>query len=218
MYLIALKTLLVTALREAFDQDYPQNDFRGLNIGIEFPVEKQSYPGIWVDYSDTAPLRQAGVSHTERTPLESDPDIFKIGTRFKFEGTASFTLVALSSLERDRLYDEVIRTFAFGLEDTATSHFRVILESNDLIAVNAKFDEIEVGGNASAPGTPWGSDEIIYERTVSLDLIGEFIADPVSQTLVPLSQIIITPVVDTDIEGFNDPTVLPVGDGRGEWI
>jgi hypothetical protein len=213
MYLVSLKSLLVFAMREVFDEEFPQADFRGINVGIEYPVEKQGYPGIWVDYSDTAPLRQAGVSHKE----VDDDGLPTWATRFKFEGTVSFTLVALSSLERDRLYDEIIRVFAFGAEDGATSQFRAIIEDNDLIAVNAKFDEIEVGGNAAAPGTPWGTDEIIYEKTISLDLIGEFLADPVAGNMVPLSGFLVTALMDTEIGSDIEP-VVPAGDGKGAWI
>lgn len=219
MYLVPLKTLLVHAMRETFDGEFPQPDFRSnVNIGIEYPVEKQGYPGIWVDFAEDAPLRQVGVAHIERTDVTGSPGAYRTGTRFRFEGTASFTVVTLSSLERDRLYDELIRTFAFGKEDVATSQFRETIENNDLLAVNAKFDEIQVGGNAAAPGTPWGTDEIIYERTVNLDLIGEFVADPVAAVLVPLSAIIVTPIIDTTIEGSNDPTLPGPDDGKGEWI
>lgn len=212
MYLVNLKSLLVYVLKQTFDAEFPQEDFRSLNVGIEYPVQPQGYPGIWVDYSDTAPLRQAGVAHRE-----TDEDgVLLPATRFKFEGTASFTVVALTSRERDRLYDEVIRTLAFGAEDDGTSQFRTILEDNDLLAVNAKFDEIEVGGNAAAPGTPWGTDEIIYERTISLDLLGEFVADPVTNDLVLLSAITVTPIVDTDV---GEPLAVVAGpsDGKGVW-
>lgn len=128
-----------------------------------------------------------------------------------------FTIVALSSRERDRLFDEVIRTLGFGLEDPATSEFRQTLENNDLLAVNARFDEIAVGGHAAAPGTPWGTDEIIYECSVSIDLVGDFIADPVARELVPLASIIVTPTQDLTPVGTT-PVVTPPNDGKGSWL
>ncbi len=156
------------------------------------------------------------MAHIEKI-LDDDGDL-RVGTRFKFEGTASFTIVALTSLERDRFYDEVIRVLAFGNENPYTNQFRQVLEDNDLIAVNAKFDEISVGGNASAPGTPWGTDEIIYETTVSLDLVGEFVADPVAQALVLLSAIIVTPVVDLTTPTGPVEELFPADDGKGAWM
>ncbi len=215
MYRVPLKSLLVYALKQVFDSEFPQQDFRKANIGIEYPVDKQEYPGIWVDFSETAPLRQAGVAHVEQV---INGNSVRTGTRFRFEGTASFTIVAMTSLERDRFYDEVIRVFAFGDEDSATSQFRQVLEDNDLIAVNARFDEIEVGGNASAPGTPWGTDEIIYETTVSLDLVGEFVADPVARTLIALSQIIVTPFADLTTPTGPVEGLTPADDGKGAWM
>ncbi len=215
MYRVPLKSILVYALKQVFDAEFPEADFRDANVGIEYPVDKQGYPGIWVDFSETAPLRQAGVAHLEQTV--TDGTSVRTGTRFKFEGTATFTIVALTSLERDRFYDEIIRVFAFGNEDPATNQFRQVLENNDFIAVNAKVDEIQVGGNASAPGTPWGTDEIIYETTISLDLIGEFVANPVARELHLLSEIVVYPIVDTDIQQ-DDVPVYPPSDGKGAWI
>lgn len=220
MYLIPLKALMVHALRVTFDEEYVEPDFRNLRVGIEYPVEAQQMPGIWVDYDDTAPLRQAGVAHRETDVLDvASGTLSAPHTRFRFEGTATFTIVALSSRERDRLYDELIRVLAFGAENTFTSQFRQTIEDNDLIAVNAKFDELSVGGNAASPGTPWGTDEIIYEKTISLDLLGEFVADPVAGDLVPLSAIIVEAVVDITLE---DPDYVPglpsSADGKGVWV
>lgn len=214
MYLVPLKTLLVQALRQVFDGQYPQPDFHSVNVGIEYPVERQGYPAIWVDYSDTAELAQAGVGHVEQTTIAG---MTAETTRFEFQGTAEFTIVALSSLERDRLFDELVRVLAFGKQDPATSRFRAYIEDNEFLAVNAKFDRLGVGGNAAAPGTPWGTDEIIYERTISLDLIGEFVADPVSGNMLPLSGFEVIALMDTSIGEPIEP-VAPAPDGGNPWI
>lgn len=214
MYLVSLKTLLVQALRLVFDDEHPQPDFRKVNVGIDYPVDRHGYPAIWVDYSDTADLVQAGVAHTEQKTFAGGTAEF---TRYRFEGTAEFTIIALSSLERDRLFDEIIRVFAFGQEDGATSQFRAYIEDNEFLAVNAKFDRIGVGGNSAAPGTPWGSDEIIYERTVTLDLLGEFVADPVAGSMAPLSGFEIIAIADTSIGEPIEP-VVPEPDGGNPWL
>lgn len=99
--------------------------------------------------------------------------------------------MALSSFERDRLYDELIRTMAFTREVDQVTEFRSYVEDNDLIAANMDFDTIESRGNAASPGTPWGTDEIIYERTISMQIIGEFISEGTTGSLVPLKRIIV---------------------------
>lgn len=190
MYLVHLKTMLVNALRLTFDSEFPQSDFRNIYVSIEYPVDSASYPGIWCDYDDEQPLMRAGIDHHEMLDISTpENSLFSPYTRWKFQGSVSMTIVAMTSLERDRLYDEVVRVLAFGNEDGATHQFRQYVENNEFIAANMNFDIIQPRGNVAAPGTPWGTDEIIYERTVNVDILGEFLADKITGSLVPLKRI-----------------------------
>lgn len=215
MYLIPLKTLFVIALRETFDSNYPEADFQNTKVGIEYPVDPQAYPSIWVDFQDDQPLIQAGVAQVELVTAAGGG--LAARTRFRFGGDITFTIVALSSLERDRLFDEMIKTLAFGKENTFTSRFRTMIETNDYIAVNAKFDSIPVGGNNAGPGTPWGTDEIIYERTISLGILGEFVIDPATGGMVVLSSILTHESLDL-MTSPDAPVGFPADDGKGAWI
>lgn len=213
-YLTVLKTALVQGLRECFDGDYPEEDFRDINVSIEFPAEEQNYPGIWVNYSDTAPLVSAGIDHHEFTEPGNQGHVRQY-TRWKFAGTASFTVVALSSFERDRLYDEMVRVIAFARESDQVPEFRAYIENNEFVAMNANFDEIQVGGNSAAPGTPWGTDEYIYEITLNIDVIGEFISEGSTGSLAPLALIRVIgrmafPNEQGQIE-YPDETEFPLG-------
>lgn len=216
MYMRTLKSQIVDSLRQTFDGAYPNAKFQGLHVSIEYPNEPQHYPSIWVDYEDASPLQIAGIAHKE-----TDPD-GKPFTRWKFAGHASYTVVALSSLERDELYDELVRTIAFGAQNQVTSTFRQTIEGGELIGVNLDFDTLQPGGAAAAPGTPWGSDEIMYERTITQQAIGEFIVDPDTGDLVYLSEIQITgrtggtedtPINphEADITQNRDPATLSTG-------
>lgn len=205
MYLVHLKTMVVNGLLQTFGDQYPNEKFRNVHVGIEYPVDEQAYPGIWVDYEDTAPLTRAGVDHQEIAGPGLLPQ-----SRFRFEGTFSFTIVALTSLERDALYDELVRVIAFGTENSDTVQFRRYVEDNPLIAANINTDEIQAHGNAAAPGTPWGTDEIIYERGITVDVLGEFQADPTSGTLIPLTKIEIV----QETEYLTEAPALPAG----TWI
>lgn len=182
--------MLVDALRTTFDETYPEPDFRGAIVSIEYPVDQQAYPSVWLDYADDDPLIRAGVDHHEYLNIGTDLEPLMVPyTRWRFKGTVSFTMVALSSLERDRFFDEMVRVLAFGDEDTATDRFRTAIEDNEFLAANMDFDTIVVSGNAAAPGTPWGTDEIIYERGVNATIIGEFITNRTTGELIPLSAI-----------------------------
>lgn len=186
MYLLELKTNVVEALRATFDGSYPEPDFQSIKASIEYPVDQADYPGIWVNYDDTQELTIAGIGHTEYVEVNG---VELPVTRWRFGGTLTMTLTALSSLERDRLFDEMVKVIGFARFSDSRSEFRDRIEQNDLLAMNANFDLMRPSGDNAAPGTPWGTDEFIYEKSISIDLIGEFVSEPDSMTLVPLRQI-----------------------------
>lgn len=204
--------MLVKALQTTFDDYYPATEWRGVHCSIEYPVEELSYPGIWVDYEDTQPLLRAGVDHREF--IQKEDGTYREVTRWRFQGYASYTIATLTSWQRDRLYDELVKVFAFSQHDPLRGEkFRAYIEDNAFIASNFDFDTIQPRGNAAAPGTPWGSDEIIYERTINMQVLGEFVPDEEnSGELVPLSRIIIDPHV---ILPGAEPVPLDEADG---WV
>lgn len=208
------------ATKATFDVDYPEEDFRNIRCSIEYPVEKTDYPGIWLDFNDTDKLVTAGIAHAENTDPDLDGAIQQYA-RWKFTGYVSFTVVALSSLERDRLYDELVRVLAFGSELEQTRNFREMIETNDFLACNIDFDEIEPQGNNAAPGTPWGTDEVIYERSLNMEIIGEFVSNPLTGNLVPLSEIILTEALEVsdiaDDEEIPDDWYGGSDDGPTAW-
>lgn len=211
MYLTNLKTAFVMAVKETFDSAYPEPDFRNLFVSVEYPMEAHHYPGCWVDYEDTQPLQVVGINHVEystNAALE-----MRGHTRWKFAGMATFTVVALTSLERDRLYDEFVRVLAFGRQAPATARFRSYIQNNPFLAIQFDFDEIEVRG-ASVGGTPWGDETtMIYERTINMEVIGEFVSDGSTGLIVPLSEI---RVVQT-VEGEEEPSVEPPTTPTYDW-
>lgn len=197
-YLRKLKTGLVQALKETFDGDYPEEKLRNLYVSIEYPVKPQQYPSIWVDFEE-ASLQNAGIDHRE---VDDEGNMV---LRWRYQGYVSYTIAALSSLERDRIYDELVKVLAFGRSSEYLSAFRQFVENNDFIAMNFDFDQIEVHGNGATPGTPWETDEIIYERTVAMQVLGEFVTDVDTGNLVPLSKIVIdsriAPSTEDDPQG-----------------
>jgi hypothetical protein len=191
MYRVPLKAAVVEALESVFTDAHPNPDFRGDNkplVSIEYPVEQSHYPGIWVQYADDAELSIAGIGHVEQTVDEVNDRVISC-SRWTFSGSVTMTIVALSSYERDRLFDEVVRAFVGARFNPALATFRDKIESNDLIAVNANFDDLEPLGDATPMGTPWGTDEIIYEISCRFDVRGEFLTDQLNTELVPLAKV-----------------------------
>lgn len=196
MFITNLKTTLVEAMKRTFDAEYVEDDFRNLHVSIEYPMDRQNYPGIWVDFDAEGQLENVGIDHREfATESEAEGTTRRV-MRWRFQGYASFTIVALTSFERDRLFDEVVRIMAFGPESEQTAEFRRFIEDNEFLALNIDFDQIGVAGSSSLPGTPWGTDEVIYEVTVRMECLGEFVSDASSATLVPLGAIVTYPAIE----------------------
>jgi hypothetical protein len=197
VYLTPLKAAVVEALQKTFGSTYPEADFANLHVSIDYPDTPQAYPGIWLNYSDNGPVERAGIDHRE--VVSDDLGTHEV-TRWRFTGTLSFTVAAFSSFERDRLYDEMVRILAFANVDVSNiSTFRQTMESNDFLGINVQYDVLQGSGDAASPGTPWGSvDEMIYERTLSTDVIGEFVSDPSTNELVLLSAIQVQGYRSTD--------------------
>jgi hypothetical protein len=197
MYLAEITTLLTTALQETFDNDYPVPEFRNLNISPEYPMKREQYPAIWVDFEPAGTLHSGGIGQILWTPpIDGLSSPYKI---WMFQGHASYTAVALSSLERDRLFDELVKTLAFGGLDPAHSVYRKTIESNDLIATNIDFDNINQSNRSATSGTPWGTDDILYEITADVQCIGEFKSDPATAEFVILESVDFIPTIDNDI-------------------
>jgi hypothetical protein len=190
MFLSPLKSLLVFALRETFSTAYPVSQFQTLKASIEYPRTRADYPSIWVDFEATQELKPIGIAPTLYNVTGEKISRF-IGWRF--EGYSTFTIVALSSLERDTIFDELVNVVAFGRLNSQRGIFRKTIEDNPLIATQFAWDKIGVHLPQATPGTPWGSAEILYEITMQLQTVGEFYADPVTETLVTLSKVEVSP-------------------------
>lgn len=195
MYVTKVKALAIEALHAAFDAEYPVLEWRGLHASLEYPIQSVDLPEVWVRYTDTGPVQQSGVAHVENRHPETGERVKEM-TRYRFQGSWEFIVVAMTSLERDRLYDELVATIAWSGFDTKRGRFRQHLIGNDWIDLTIRTDQIESTGESAAPGTPWGTDEVLYERTLNIDLIGDFIPDPETGELVLLSKIIYTPTAD----------------------
>lgn len=220
MYRVPLKTAVVEALESVFTDTHPNVDFRGQNkplVSIAYPVEESHYPAIWVQYADDGEISIAGIGHIEQAVDEPNQRLIEC-SRWSFSGSVTMTIATISSYETDRLFDEVVRIFVGARFNPALATFRSKIENNDLIAVNANFDDIEPFGDATPMGTPWGTDEIIYEVSLRFDVRGEFLTDQLNTELVPLSGVTFIDYVEGSTEppwpGPGSPTAPPT---PGDW-
>jgi hypothetical protein len=205
VFLVQLKTAITVALRQVFGPSYPVADFQNLPITIEFPYQEQQYPGVWVTWDPVGTISRGGIDNLMYGPPELTTDdnpntLF----RYRFSGYSMYTIGALTSMQRDRLYDELVRVFLMS-GDPNVEGFRTYVEDNQYIMMNMDFDTISTRGMAENAGTPWGTNDFIYEATIAIETLGEFVSDEYFTSLVPLGQISTT-TQGFDIEGT---TLLP---------
>jgi hypothetical protein len=200
--MVQLITNLTTAMKNTFDSNYPVDQFQNVHISPEFPIERVDYPAIWVDFEPTGDVHTGGISQMLWTP----PDVNNVVHAYKiwqFLGYATFTVMALSSLERDALFDEVVKIIAFSQLNPLYFIFRQTIEDNPWIATQLDFDQVAQRGRSATSGTPWGTDDVLYEMTASVQCIGEFASDPSTGEFVLLENVTFIGTELPDGPGFD---------------
>lgn len=191
MYLVELFHVITSGLAGVFNADYKaldgNTDFADLHVSIEYPYEKQDYPGIWVDFEPEGDLTRGGIDDIATFLPNNDGSLSELYL-WRAEGWATYTIACMSSLQRARLHDELVRVFAFN-QDPQVASFRQTIESNAWLAMNMNFDVIAERGSGANPGTPWGTEEIIYEITLAMQCVIEFVSDQSQSKLYPLAEI-----------------------------
>lgn len=188
-----VKRAVMNALREALTGTTLNHLVNGTNVTVdmEYPIEKENYPGIWVQFSFNE-IVQAGIGHepllrtvvTEAAGDTPEDVNWEPIREFQFKGRVTLTIVALTSLERDRLSDAVITMLAFSRPpetvltktDEDTKQFRQLIGSlarNPYVSISINHDQIIPGGQAMTTGVPWDEEIPGYEDTYSFDILGQ---------------------------------------------
>lgn len=171
--------ILVQALREVFTPAFSEEQFQGLRITPEYPMSKDKYPAIVVE-PDINVVRNAGIGHQE---LFQDPNgLVRLWQHRMYSGSLNLTVLAYSTKDRDILVDQLIELFSFGRIVPELSEFFYYIwgEAETRSGLHARYqlelnlDEINIGGASISP-TPWTSeDELLYSKTVSMEMLGGF--------------------------------------------
>lgn len=188
-----VKRAVMNALREALTGTTLNHLVNGADVTVdmEYPIEKEHYPGIWVQFSFNE-IVQAGIGHepllrtvvAEATGTTPEQVNWEPMREFAFKGRVTLTIVALTSLERDRIADAVITMLAFSRPpdsvitkaDEDTKQFRQLIESlanNPYVSLTLNHDQIIPGGQAMTTGVPWDEEIPGYEDTYSFDILGQ---------------------------------------------
>lgn len=186
MFLVALKTAIVEALRATFDSDFTDSP-KPRKVSIEYAEDRQDWPFILV---------QVHVNTVSWTGLYPDIEVLSPGgdsvqvvREGMFDGTCDLSVYALTSEERDRIWDHLVQLFLMGRTRTPTNDFFSTIQTHDLIALTVQEGEVRPIGDSIGMGTPWDPEALTYEATLQIAFTGQFFADETTRTLLPLSTV-----------------------------
>lgn len=184
----SVKRAVIVGLRDAISGTTLNGLVNGdrLTIEMEYPLVEEKYPGIWVQFSFTK-IQNSGVGwELMQEVITSDEDgehkNYEPVREFTFEGRVTLTIVALTSLERDRISDAVLTMLLFSrppeteVIDRGTKQFRQLLTSlaeNPYVSMSVNTDVVTPGGQAVTTGVPWDSEILGYEDSYSFDILGQ---------------------------------------------
>jgi hypothetical protein len=165
-FFVDIKTTIVKGLIAAFDDiDYPDPQIKGINISMEYPMEQNQYPHIWVQFSITK-SQQMGLGH-----VIYEDGILK--QQFIFYGTVTLHIVALSSLARDIIASQLFQMLAFRDLNPIAAKFNDYLKQDQFTHMTFDRDTLQPQGQSVNVGTPWGSDELVYDDGYSFQVVGQ---------------------------------------------
>lgn len=219
MYIAGVKAAFIEALRATFDTAYPIKKMRGIHVHHEFPEAEADYPGVWVSYTPDPEVRSVGINHKE-VVVEPDGEE-RLVRRWYGSGTVMLTVHAFTALQRDLMLDELLRVVAFFDSHLAIKRFHDKIQSNDFIAINAKWDTAVLMGLSESRGTPWGSDDMVYEGTVAIDIECSYVPERLENGggLIHISRIIAKGSPEGQPKPvFDEPGVDTPGDDESGWV
>lgn len=220
MFITATKVAIVEALRSVWFEDQETNTYRSdlkefdkpypRRISIEYSEEAEDWPFVLVQ------VRPSLIQWTGITPDEiinagpEDSPTWKRIRQGRFEASCMLQIMALTSAERDRIWDNLILLIMMGRTRSLTRSFHSTLETNDLVGITINEASVRPIGDTISVGTPWDPEMLTYEATIEFDMTGVFYADEFNEDLVELTTARIYPYLPIDpIPGEND--------GDGSW-
>lgn len=220
MFITATKVAIVEALRSVWFEDQETNTYRSdlkefdkpypRRISIEYSEEAEDWPFVLVQ------VRPSLIQWTGITPDEiinagpEDSPTWKRIRQGRFEASCMLQIMALTSGERDRIWDNLILLIMMGRTRSLTRSFHSTLETNDLVGITINEASVRPIGDTISVGTPWDPEMLTYEATIEFDMTGVFYADEFNEDLVELTTARIYPYLPIDpIPGEND--------GDGSW-
>lgn len=191
-YKVGVKNEVVDALRQVFLSDYPDPEFANrVNVTLEYPLSEIHYPAIMVTFNEGT-IHIAGVGHRELTN-DGKGGGNQMIAHWRFEGTITFTIYALSNLDRDLLSAALVNIIAFHGATSGNSRFYTEIFDSEYIDMQLGMDKITPSGD-QVEAVPWDDPtRRLYTASYSVPIIGEFYAVRDTGLLVTIDDVEVFP-------------------------
>jgi hypothetical protein len=199
MFITAVKIAIIEGIDAGFAALGPVSsntttDLVPRAVTIEYPVEEIEWPAIYVQFRPSI-TQYTGLNPNTYSPIvdeNGDTVAWESIRQGYFEGSFDLQILAMSSEERDKIWETLINLFTMNdMSPGSTALYQSIVH-NDLIAITLQQGSIIQVGDTVSPGTPWSPEELSYEATIRIKCIGEFYENKYNQELLPVSAINVT--------------------------
>lgn len=175
-----MKRSVITAFRSALTgTTLTSTSPTDIHVDLEYPDVREKFPAIWVQFS-LGELSPAG-----HGMVEYDQETNTTLQEMMYRGRVSLTILALTSMERDRLADFIISALSFSrianprvLTDNGfTDSFSRIYQEfhdNPYLSMTVNSDSIRPGGQSVTVGAMFDERQLVYEDNYNFDVVGQF--------------------------------------------
>lgn len=147
------------------------------SVTIEYPKEMALWPAVFVQFRPSK-TQWSGL-YPDTFTLPSGQYLYgaqaaQIDRTGYFEGSIDLQVLALTSEERDQLWDTLYNLVLMNPGNPGSYAFYQSLLNNNLVGMTILQGTVQSLGDTVAPGTPWSPEELSYEASVRIQCVGDF--------------------------------------------
>lgn len=181
----ALKRMFVLATRQGLDSIVLKEVdpvIAKAKVSAEYPIDKVSYPSIWV----TSSFGNLSWISLNSMLVTNEGIPYNMG---EFIATIHYEAIALTAEERDALIDALVNMVMFGQLQSDSDKFYKYLANEPYLRLTMMNGEMKLAPESVTVGTPFDERQIAYTRSASFTVHGEFAQRLDNRQLIKLSDI-----------------------------
>jgi hypothetical protein len=190
MLITAIKIAIIEALVAGFNaiNPAPPNKQLGIpssstldltpnSVTIEYPKEMALWPAIFVQFRPSKTQWSGLYPDTYTLPSGVAISGYQAASMNRtgyFEGSIDLQILALTSEERDQLWDTLYNLILMNPGNPGSYAFYQSLANNNLVGITTLPGTVQTLGDTVSPGTPWSPEELSYESSIRIACVGDF--------------------------------------------